>query len=68
MKNLYQFDLGLDEDYLKLIDELLKVFFSFIFLILLEPIKKYSALSLLSYNIIGNIFYNLIFKKIISFK
>ena len=67
MKNLYQFDLGLDEDYLKLIDELLKIFFSFIFLILLEPIKKYSALSLLSYNIVGNIFYNLVFKKIISF-
>jgi|TARA_B100001971_G_scaffold15258_1_gene11981 hypothetical protein len=68
MNNLYQIDLGLDEDYLKLIDELLKVFFGFIFLILLEPIKKYSALSLLSYNIVGTIFYNLIFKNIVSFK
>ncbi|SUZ91044.1 uncharacterized protein METZ01_LOCUS43898 [marine metagenome] len=68
MKNLYQIDLGLDEDYLKLIDELLKIFFGFIFLILLEPIKKYSALSLLCYNIVGTIFYNLIFKNIVSFK
>ena len=68
MKNLYQIDIGLDKEYLKLIDELLKVFFSFIFLILLEPIKRYSALSLFSYNIVGTIFYNLIFKNIVSFK
>ena len=68
MKNLYEINLGLEEEYLKLIDEILKMFFSLIFLVLLEPIKKYNAISLLSYNIVGTLFYNLIFKNIITFK
>jgi len=68
MKNLYEIDLGLEEEYLKLIDEILKIFFSLIFLVLLEPVKKYNAISLLSYNIVGTLFYNLIFKNIILFK
>lgn len=68
MKNLYEINLELKEEYLKLIDEILKMFFSLIFLVLLEPVKKYNAISLLSYNIIGTLFYNLIFKNIILFK
>jgi len=68
MKYLYEINLGLDEEYLNIVDELLKIFFSLIFLVLLEPIKSYNALSLLSYNIVGNLFYNLIFKTIISLK
>tara|TARA_B110000285_G_C14984157_1_gene542952 strand:- start:374 stop:580 length:207 start_codon:yes stop_codon:yes gene_type:complete len=68
MKYLYEINLGLDEEYLNIIDELLKIFFSLIFLVLLEPVKKYNAVSLLSYNIVGTLFYNLIFKTIISLK
>jgi len=68
MKNLYEINLELKEEYLKLIDEILKMFFSLIFLVLLEPVKKYNAISLLSYNIVGTLFYNLIFKNIILFK
>ena len=68
MNKLYEIDLGLEPEYLKLIDELLKMFFSLIFLVLLEPVKKYNAMSLLSYNIVGSLFYNLIFKTIISLK
>jgi hypothetical protein len=68
MKNLYEINLGLEPEYLKLIDEVLKMFFSLIFLVLLEPVNKYNAISLLSYNIVGTLFYNLIFKNIILFK
>jgi hypothetical protein len=68
MKNLYEINLDLEPEYLKLIDEILKMFFSLIFLVLLEPVKKYNAISLLSYNIVGTLFYNLIFKNIILFK
>ena len=68
MKNLYEINLGLEPEYLKLIDEVLKMFFSLIFLVLLEPVKKYNAFYLLSYNIVGTLFYNLIFKNIILFK
>jgi hypothetical protein len=68
MNKLYEINLGLEPEYLNLIDELLKMFFSLIFLVLLEPVKKYNAISLLSYNIVGTLFYNLIFKNIILFK
>jgi|ETNmetMinimDraft_8_1059916.scaffolds.fasta_scaffold86349_1 hypothetical protein len=68
MNKLYEIDLGLEPEYIKLIDELLKMFFSLIFLVLLEPVKKYNAISLISYNIVGTLFYNLIFKNVIIFK
>lgn len=66
MESLYNLDLKLNEEYLLIIDNLLKVFFSYIFLILIEGNSKINAITLLTYNLVGVLFYNLVFKKIIK--
>jgi len=67
MESLYNLDLKLNKEYLVILDNILKVFFSYIFLILIEG-NKVNAVSLLAYNLVGVLFYNLVFKKIVNFQ
>jgi hypothetical protein len=66
MDPLYTINSGLNSEYLKIIDEIFKLFFSMIFMIMLEPIKKFNSITFLAYQLIGSLFYNLIFKNIIK--
>jgi len=68
MESLYNLDLKLNKEYLVILDNILKVFFSYIFLILIEGNSKINAVSLLAYNLVGVLFYNLVFKKIVNFQ
>ena len=68
MESLYNLDLKLNKEYLVILDNILKVFFSYIFLILIEGNSKVNVVSLLAYNLVGVLFYNLVFKKIVNFQ
>lgn len=68
MESLYKINLNLEKEYLILIDKLLNIIFSYIFLILLEKNKDIKPLSFLIYILAGNLFYDLVFKRIISFE
>ena len=68
MESLYNLDLKLNKEYLVILDNILKVFFSYIFLILIEGNSKINAISLLVYNLVGVLFYNLVFRKIVNFQ
>lgn len=66
--SLYKLDLKIDKEYINIFEELLKIIFSFAFLILIEGNIKPDVLSLLAYSLVGNLFYHLVFKKIIIFE
>jgi hypothetical protein len=68
MESLYTIKLNLSEEYLSLIDKFLKILFSYFFLIILENNKKVTPMLFLIYNLIGNFFYELVFKRLIKFK
>lgn len=65
MESLYKIDLNLEKEYIDIIEQLLKIIFSYIFLLLVEGNIKPDVLSLLTYTLVGNLFYHLVFKKII---
>jgi len=68
MDSLYKFQLNLDEEYLSILNHIIKGFFSYVFLILIEGNTNVNAVTLLIYNLVGILFYNLVFKKIIIFE
>lgn len=68
MESLYNIDLNLEGEYIDMIEHLLKIIFSYIFLLIVEGNIKPDIFSLLSYSVVGNLFYHLVFKKIINFK
>ena len=68
MEALYNINLKIDREYINIFEQLLKVIFSYGFLFLIEGNIKPDILSLLIYSIIGNLFYYLVFKKIILFE
>jgi len=41
---------------------------AFIFMVLLEPLEKFNALSMMFYIILGMLFNNLVIKQLISFR
>jgi len=65
---LFEIALDIDETYKKIIEQYLFLLCSFIFMILLEPTNKITAISLLCYNVLGMLFYELVLKQIILFK
>jgi len=65
---LFEIALDIDETYKKIIQQYLFLLCSFIFMIILEPANKVTALSLLFYSILGMLFYELVLKQIIIFK
>ena len=65
---LFEIDLAIDETYKKIIKQYLFILCSFIFMIMLEPATKISAISLLFYSVLGMLFNELVLKQIIIFK
>ena len=65
---LFELDLAIDETYKKIIEQYLFILCSFIFMIMLEPATKISAVSLLFYSVLGMLFNELVLKQIIIFK
>lgn len=68
MESLYKLDLKLEKEYVNMIEKLLKIIFSYIFLILVEGNIKPDVFSLLTYSLVGHLFYDLVFQKIIIFE
>lgn len=68
MISLYKLDLKLEKEYINILDQLLKILFSYIFIIIVEGNKSIDTFTLLTYNLLGLLFYNLVFKKIIIFE
>ena len=66
--SLYKLDLKIEKEYIDIIEQLLKVIFSYVFLLLVEGNIKPDVFSLLTYSLVGHLFYNLVFKKIIIFE
>ena len=65
---LFEIALDINETYKKIIEQYLFLLCSFIFMIFLEPANKITAISLLCYNLLGMLFYELVLKQIILFK
>lgn len=65
MESLYKLNFNINEEYLLIIDNIFKILFSYIFLILIEGNTNVNALTLLTYNLVGVLFYQLVFKKLI---
>lgn len=65
MDSLYKLNLNINKEYIELIENLLKVFFTYIFLILVEGNIKPDVLTILVYSLLGHVFYQLVFKKLI---
>ena len=65
---VFELTLNIDQEYKKIIDQYLFILTSLIFMILLEPVDEFNAITLLLYNILGMIFYNLVVKQIILIK
>ena len=63
---LFQLNLDIDTEYKKMIEQYLFILCSLIFMIALEPVEKFNAVSFLFYNILGMVFYNLVLKQIVS--
>ena len=63
---LFQLNLDIDTEYKKMIEQYLFILCSLIFMIALEPVEKFNAVSFLFYNILGMVFYNLVLKQIIA--
>lgn len=68
MESLYKLDLKIEKEYIDIIEQLLKVVFSYVFLLLVEGNIRPDVFSLLAYSLVGHLFYNLVFKKIIIFE
>lgn len=66
--SLYKLDLKIEKEYINIIEQMLKVIFSYVFLLLIEGNVKVDAFSLLVYSLVGHLFYYLVFKKIIVFE
>ena len=64
---LFELNLDIDTEYKKMIEQYLFILCSLIFMIMLEPVEKFNAVSFLFYNILGMVFYNLVVKQVISF-
>ena len=65
---LFELDLAIDKSYKNIIEQYLFILCSFIFMIMLEPATKISAISLLFYSVLGMLFNELVLKQIIIFK
>ena len=63
---LFELNLDVDTEYKKMIEQYLFILCSLIFMIALEPVDKFNAVSFLFYNILGMVFYNLVLKQIVS--
>jgi len=63
---LFNLNLNIDAEYKKIIEQYLFILCSLIFMIALEPVDKFNAVSFLFYNILGMVFYNLVLKQIVS--
>ena len=64
---LFEIALDIDESYKRIIDQYFFILCSLVFMLILEPLKSITTLSLLFYNILGMLFYELVFKQIILF-
>lgn len=65
---LFDLNLNIDDTYKKIIEQYLMILCAFIFMILLEPLNKFNAISLMFYIILGMLFYNLVLTQIISIR
>ena len=59
--------LDIDETYKRVINQYFFILFSLLFMLMLEPLNKITSLSLLFYNMLGMLFYELVFKQLINF-
>ena len=66
--SLFNLKLDLDETYINIIEQYLMILSAFVFMILLEPLNNFNALSFMFYIILGMLFFNLVLKQIISFR
>lgn len=65
---LFDIELAIDDTYKKMIEQYLMILCAFVFMVLLEPLEKFNAISFMFYIILGMMFYNLVLKQIISIK
>ena len=65
---LFEIVLNLNESYKRIIDQYLFIVCSLIFMIILEPMDKLTSVSLLFYNVLGMLFYELVLKQIVQIK
>ena len=65
---LFEINLAIDPVYKQIIEQYLMILSAFIFMVLLEPLEKFNAISFMFYIILGMLFYNLVLREVIAFK
>ena len=63
---LFELNLDIDKTYKSMIEQYLMILSSFIFLVMLEPLNQFNAISMMFYIILGMMFYHLIIKQVIK--
>lgn len=66
--SLIKIKLPVEEEYKKVVEQYVMIICSMLFMIILEPIRQFNSITFLMYNILGSLFYNLVFKKIVTFE
>ena len=66
--SLINIKLPVEEEYKKIVEQYVMILCSMLFMIILEPLNKFNSITFLMYNILGSLFYNLVFLKIVKFE
>jgi hypothetical protein len=66
--SLINIKLPIEEEYKKIVEQYVMIICSMLFMIILEPTNQFNSITFMLYNILGMLFFHLVFKKIVTFE